>query len=156
MYTNKQTLRGTVFLCSPECSSEVIWSGWLNSPWMFTMALIPLRSIHLTHLWPRGSISFNVNPASQYRDSVNSRSAVSQNRLETGVHKTVIKCVPLTVSCQPVFKTLVPFTSVNTVRCRSISTNRQLWRESQNSQSSISKTKGNGLVVACLGMYFSK
>lgn len=123
-----------------------------NSPWMFTMTFIVLRSIHLTHLWPRGRISFNVNSAFKHRISVNSRSSVSQCRLETGGDKTVTKCAPLTVSCQPVFKTLVPFTCVNLLCFRSISTNCQLWRESQNSQSSISKTKGTGLVPACLGI----
>lgn len=27
LYTNKQKLRSTIFLSSPECSSEVVWSG---------------------------------------------------------------------------------------------------------------------------------
>lgn len=135
LYTNKQTLRGSIFLSSPECSSEVIWSGWLNSTWMFAMAFVPLRPIHLTHLWPRRRISLYKNSPFKRRVSVNSvKSAVSQYRLETGGDKTIVKCVPTIVS-------------VNTLSFRSFFTNHQLSRESQNSQSSISKTKGT--VPAC-------
>lgn len=117
------------------------------------MAFIPLRPIHLTHLWPRGSISLNKTSAFKYRVSVNSKSAVSQYKLETGGDKTIVthnfplKCVPTIISCQPVFKTLVPSTSVNTLCLRSIFTNRHISRESQNSQSSISKTKVSASVL---------
>lgn len=121
------------------------------------MALMQLRPMCLTYLSPRGRISLSVNCNVKYRVSV------SQSPRHLAINKIVVthnlpsKYLPLTIStCRSPFKTLVFPTSVNTICIRAISTNRHFSRESQNSQSSFSKTKVSSILegeTLAMGMW---
>lgn len=156
----KPRLRGKALFSFPLQSFPLklhfclIGKGWLNSPWMFVMALMRLRPMHLTLLSPRGRFALCVN-----NSDVKYRVSVSQSTRHLAFHKTVIaynvpsKHLTLTISTwQLAVKTLVLPTAVNSLFFHAFSTNQHFSSKSQNGNPSISNKKGTALVPACLGL----